>query len=58
MPQYVLGHNERLSCIGQGLAKHPGLFVTGSAYHGIGISDCIHEAELMAEQCLRLIKQL
>jgi oxygen-dependent protoporphyrinogen oxidase len=57
MPQYILGHEERLSRIEQGLAKHPGLFVTGSAYRGIGISDCIHEAGLTAERVLQFIKE-
>ncbi|MCJ7664882.1 MAG: protoporphyrinogen oxidase [Desulfobacterales bacterium] len=57
MPQYILGHDARLSRIKQGLAKHPGLFLTGSAYRGIGISDCIHEAELTAERVLQFIKK-
>jgi oxygen-dependent protoporphyrinogen oxidase len=57
MPQYILGHEARLSRIEQGLAKHPGLFVTGSAYRGIGISDCAHEAALTAEQALQYIKK-
>jgi oxygen-dependent protoporphyrinogen oxidase len=57
MPQYTLGHEERLARIEQGLSKLPGLFLTGSAYRGIGISDCIHEAELTAQQCLEFIKK-
>ena len=57
MPQYTLGHEERLSRIEQGLAKHPGLLVTGSAYRGIGISDCIHEAELTAHKILEFIRK-
>ena len=57
MPQYTLGHEARLSRIEQGLAKHPGLFVTGSAYRGIGISDCVHEAELTAHKVLQYIKK-
>jgi oxygen-dependent protoporphyrinogen oxidase len=57
MPQYTLGHEERLSRIEQGLAKHPGLFVIGSAYRGIGISDCVHEAELISEQVQQYIKK-
>jgi oxygen-dependent protoporphyrinogen oxidase len=56
MPQYILGHDERLSRIGEGLSKHPGLFLTGSAYRGIGISDCVHQAELIAEQIMQFIK--
>jgi oxygen-dependent protoporphyrinogen oxidase len=57
MPQYTLGHEERLTRIDQGLSKLPGLFLTGSAYRGIGISDCIHQAELIAEQVLEFIKK-
>lgn len=57
MPQYTLGHEERLARIEQGVLKLPGLFLTGSAYRGIGISDCIHQAELTAEQCLKFIKK-
>ncbi|OGP85969.1 MAG: protoporphyrinogen oxidase [Deltaproteobacteria bacterium RBG_16_54_11] len=57
MPQYTLGHDERLSRIEQGLAKHPGLFLTGSAYRGIGISDCVHEAELTVQKILQFISK-
>ena len=57
MPQYTLGHEERLSRIEHGLARHPGLFVTGSAYHGVGISDCVHEAELISRQVLQFLKK-
>jgi oxygen-dependent protoporphyrinogen oxidase len=55
MPQYTLGHEERLSRIEQGLAKLPGIFVIGSAYRGIGISDCVHEAQLTSEKVLQYI---
>ncbi len=57
MPQYTLGHEERLSRIERWLSRNPGIFLTGSAYRGIGISDCIHQAELTAEQVLRFIKK-
>jgi oxygen-dependent protoporphyrinogen oxidase len=57
MPQYILGHEERLSRIEHGLARHPGLFLVGSAYRGIGISDCIHEAELTSQQVLQFIRK-
>ena len=57
MPQYTLGHEAKLSRIEGGLSKFPGLFLTGSAYRGIGISDCVHEAELTAEKILKFIKK-
>jgi len=52
MAQYILGHQRRLSAIEKRLSKHPGLFLTGSAYHGIGISDCVHQGELVARKVL------
>jgi oxygen-dependent protoporphyrinogen oxidase len=57
MPQYTLGHEERLSRIEQGLSRHPGLFLIGSAYHGVGISDCVHEAELTSQKVLQFIRK-
>ena len=57
MPQYTVGHEERISNIEQRLAHYPGIFVTGSAYHGVGISDCVHEAELIARKVLEFIRR-
>jgi len=45
MPQYVLGHPERLERIASALAEHPGLALAGAAYRGVGIPDCIHSGE-------------
>lgn len=45
MPQYTRGHRERVQCIRERVALHPGLYVTGAAYDGIGIPDCIRDAE-------------
>jgi oxygen-dependent protoporphyrinogen oxidase len=56
MPQYTLGHEEKLARIEQGLSKLPGLYLTGSAYRGIGISDCVHQAELTAEAVLGFVQ--
>ena len=55
MPQYVLGHPERLARIEDGVAAHPGLAVAGSAYRGVGIPDCIHSGELAAESVVRAL---
>ena len=41
MPQYVLGHLERLERIDAALERHPGLALAGAAYRGVGIPDCI-----------------
>ena len=44
MPQYTCGHRERVQRIRRRLAQYPGLYVTGAAYDGIGIPDCIRDA--------------
>jgi len=50
MPQYNLGHLEKVGRIEKMVAAIPGLSLAGNAYHGIGIPDCIHSGELAAEQ--------
>lgn len=45
MPQYTLGHPERLERIDSLLARHRGLAVAGAAYRGVGIPDCIRSGE-------------
>jgi oxygen-dependent protoporphyrinogen oxidase len=42
MPQYHLGHLERVARIEAEVARQPGLFLAGAAYRGTGIPDCIH----------------
>lgn len=43
-PQYEVGHLQRVAAIDQRLASVPGMFVTGSGFHAIGIPDCIADA--------------
>jgi oxygen-dependent protoporphyrinogen oxidase len=42
MPQYEVGHLERVDAIEQALP--PGMFVVGQAYRGAGIPDCVRAA--------------
>jgi oxygen-dependent protoporphyrinogen oxidase len=55
MPQYVLGHLERLDRIEAALAEHPGLAVAGAAYRGVGLPDCIRSGETAAESVVRAL---
>jgi oxygen-dependent protoporphyrinogen oxidase len=55
MPQYTIGHEERVAWIDERLNIHTGLHLAGSAYHGIGISDSIRCGEAVAK---RVIKEL
>jgi len=58
MPQYTLGHLDRLATIERRLAAHPGLSVAGNAYRGIGLPDCIASGEAAAEKALAFIQTL
>lgn len=53
MPQYVVGHQKRIAAIRNLIARHPGLYLVGSAYEGIGISDCVRQGESVAYDILR-----
>lgn len=50
MPQYHLGHMERVQRIDQRVAALPGLVLAGNAYTGLGIPDCIRSGEAAADQ--------
>jgi protoporphyrinogen/coproporphyrinogen III oxidase len=53
MPKYTVGHLDRISIIDRSLATHPGLHLIGCSYKGIGIGDCVHEAQIAAEKILK-----
>ncbi|MDP6388137.1 MAG: protoporphyrinogen oxidase [Candidatus Pacebacteria bacterium] len=57
MPQYVIGHLDRVKKIQELSAKHPGLYLTGSAYNGIGISDCITTSYKVAEEAVKFLNR-
>ena len=50
MPQYNLGHPDRLRAIAERLDSLAGLHLAGAAYTGIGIPDCIHSGEQAAAE--------
>ena len=52
MPQYTVGHLGRVERIRNALAGCPGLAVTGAAYGGVGVPDCIADAQRTAGQVL------
>jgi oxygen-dependent protoporphyrinogen oxidase len=52
MPQYNLGHPERLERIEAALERWPGLALAGAGYYGIGLPDCIRSGELAARRVL------
>jgi protoporphyrinogen/coproporphyrinogen III oxidase len=57
MPQYNVGHQARLDRIDRELAAFPGIGLTGSAYRGVGIPDCIRNARLQAAALLERLQR-
>ena len=49
IPQYLVGHAERLRLIDQELARFPGLVLTGNAYRGVSLNDCVLNAMKTAQ---------
>ena len=54
MSQRNVGHCEVVKSLDDKQTQHPGLFLTGSAYKGVGLSDSVHNGELAAQSALEL----
>ena len=49
LPQYNLGHGDRLASINKNLAPFPGIFLTGNYFRGPAIGACVEQALAVAE---------
>jgi len=56
MPQYHLGHTARVERIETTLRRFPSIELAGSAYHGVGIADCVRTGEEAAEKIVTFLK--
>jgi oxygen-dependent protoporphyrinogen oxidase len=52
MPQYHVGHLDRVERMRERVASLPGLTLAGNAFSGTGLPDCIRSGELAAEELL------
>jgi oxygen-dependent protoporphyrinogen oxidase len=52
IPQYTVGHGERLRALEERLRACPGLILTGNSYRGIGLNDCVAAASRAADEGL------
>lgn len=57
MPQYLIGHKNRVSQIMTQMAKYPGLALAGNSYYGVGIPDCINSANIAASSISDYLNQ-
>jgi oxygen-dependent protoporphyrinogen oxidase len=49
IPQYHLGHLDRVAAIEARLAAHPGLWLGGNAYRGVALNDCTEQGSVIAD---------
>lgn len=55
MPQYVVGHQNRLDAMKASLSRLPGLYLTGAAFRGVGLASCVADAERTAKEVTTLL---
>jgi oxygen-dependent protoporphyrinogen oxidase len=53
-PQYDVGHLDRVDTLESALPA--GIHLTGSAYRGIGVPDCVHQGQVMASKVASLVR--
>lgn len=57
MPQYHVGHLDRVTAIQAIAAEIPGLYLAGAAYGGVGIPDCVSSGERAAVAAWRYVTE-
>ncbi|WHZ30192.1 MAG: Protoporphyrinogen IX oxidase, aerobic, HemY [Nitrospira sp.] len=55
MPQYTLGHLDRLAQLETAVSRYPGLVLTGAGYRGVGIPDCICNGSVAGERVMQYL---
>jgi oxygen-dependent protoporphyrinogen oxidase len=50
LPQYNLGHGDRLAAVAKSCARFPGLWLTGNYLRGPGIGSCVDQTLAVAEE--------
>jgi oxygen-dependent protoporphyrinogen oxidase len=56
IPQYTRGHADRLRAIEASLQEHPGLLLTGNAFFGVGLNDCVNASNQTAQKVIGQLK--
>jgi len=52
IPQYLVGHAERLRAVDAEMQNFPGLVLSGNAFRGVSLNDCVLNAARTAEALL------
>lgn len=57
MPQYTVGHLDRVANIEARTASNKGFYVVGASYKAVGVGDCINVGSQAAEHALAYVKE-
>jgi oxygen-dependent protoporphyrinogen oxidase len=57
LPQYAVGHLDRVRTVLQAVATEPGLGLAGAAYEGVGIPACVASGRRAAREVLAKLRQ-
>jgi oxygen-dependent protoporphyrinogen oxidase len=57
IPQYTVGHGQRLLALDERLGGTPGLFLTGNAFFGVGLNDCVNSSNQIAERVMEFLQR-
>jgi protoporphyrinogen/coproporphyrinogen III oxidase len=58
LPQYTVGHPDRVARVRAAVATQPGLAVCGAAYEGVGIPACVVTARAAASQVTEFLRRV
>jgi oxygen-dependent protoporphyrinogen oxidase len=50
--QHEVGHLDRMAALDRALTRHPGLYLTGSGFRGVGIADCVADGRATARAAM------
>ncbi len=56
IPNYRLGHLERMDKLFKKLKKYDGLYLSSNAYFGVGLNDCVRNSKEVASEVLKNLK--
>lgn len=57
IPQYTRGHAQRIAAIDASLQDSPDLLLTGNAFFGVGLNDCVNSSNLTAQKVIEQLKK-
>ena len=57
LPQYNLGHVEKLAKLDEALQSLPGVFLVGAAYRGVGLPDCVRQGQMISAKIMKFLTE-